>query len=115
MKVEKKLTILFILLLVILSSVTISMLIKNKNLIKEAFQAELTCPPFTNRLSAKQSYNSPLKGYCGNALSEYRDNNYEYYDDNANKKYNSYCNLINGQTLTGEQSYNTETKAKCGM
>ena len=114
MKIEKKLTILFILLLIILSSLTVSMLIRNKNLIKEAFQAETMCPPLTRKLKAKQSYNSLLKGHCGNVLSDYGDN-YDYYDDNVNTNGNPYCKYMNAQTLSGEESYNTETKAKCAM
>lgn len=112
MNIELKLTILFILLLIILSSLTISMLVRNKNLLREAFQAETMCPPLTRRLSGKQAYASQLKSHCGNVMSEYGEE-YEYNDDNVNKKSNQYCNLMNAQTLTGDQSYKTKSKAKC--
>lgn len=113
MKKEKILTIIFILILLALSSVTLSILIRNRYLVKEAF-SEIICPPHTRRLSGKQSYNSLTNGYCGNVLTSGNENNY-YYDDNVNQQSNQYCNFLKRQTLSGPESYNTETKAKCSV
>ena len=110
----KLITVLLIITLVVLTVVTVCLLVKNKNIIKETFfVSNHGCPPYTYDHSGKYSYLSKSKGWC--ATSDFGEDYYASGDaDNMSQfsKSKIKCPLYYHR-VPGKHSIETESKAWC--
>jgi len=108
----KLLTIIVIVVLLVLTTLTLCMIVKNANLIKETFvESNHNCYPYTSVLNARLSFNSPSKGWC--TTGDYDDLD-EGEDDYSDSKKSSACGPSGKyHRISGKESMKLDSKAWC--
>ena len=109
-KVEK-LTIFFIVVLVILTCVTIVLITYSRDALKEAFVGKHNCYPYSSSHNPRNSFKSKLKGWCtaGNYGEMPSGNDYSIYNDSKVKCPPNYYRV------SPQDSHSYQSKSWCSM
>ena len=111
----KLLTSFIIIMLIVLSILIICVLINNTRLIKENFYSDNSCPPYSVRLNASNSYKTLSKGFCSSAASgsnkQSQEDDYGQISNSNNKS--PYKCPVDSYRLSARKSFKSPNKNWC--